>query len=105
METAMDTSKTSSRAGAGTVADFRKHLVREITDKTVADLAKEMNISADGGRKWKLMVERAEKTAARFEHELLPISLVRGPETDDVLRRLLGRKSVAVPILEKKGSL
>jgi hypothetical protein len=71
----MDPSKNPERAVAS-VADFRRGLIRKITDQTVAELAREKGISPRAGRKWTLMVERAKRAAASLEDALVPADRV-----------------------------
>ncbi len=86
------------------MADFRRDLIRKITDKTAAELAREKGISPADAPRWSLMVERAEKMAASFEKTLVPASRVRELEGEiEELRRLLGKQPVVLQILEEKG--
>lgn len=64
----------------GSVADFRRGLIRRITNKTVAELAREMGISPSDPRRWSRMVRRTENTAARFEKKLEPTGRAHKPE-------------------------
>ncbi len=101
----MDLSKNSESIGAS-VADYRRGLIRKITDQTVAELAREKGISPSAARKWELMVERAEKTAASLGDTLVPASHVRDLEREiEDLKRLVGKQAVVLQILEKKGIL
>ncbi len=87
----------------GSVADFRRDLIRKITDKTVAELAQEMGISPADLRRWSLMVKRTEKAAARFEKTLVPAGRAHEPEREmEELRRLLGKQAVVLQIQQKK---
>ena len=99
----MQVSKQPKRT-AGSVASFRKHLIRKITDKTVAELAEEMGISPEDVPKWSLMVKRAEKTAASFEKTLVPARRVQELEGEiEDLKRLLEKQAVVLNILKKNG--
>jgi hypothetical protein len=71
----MEHSKNQERAVAS-VADFRRGLIRKITDQTVAELAQEKGISPRAGRKWTLMVNRARRAAASLEGALVPAGRV-----------------------------
>lgn len=65
-----------------------------------------MGISPLAVRKWELMVERAEKTAASLEDTLVLASRVRELEREvEELKRLLDRQAVALHVLEKQGIL
>lgn len=72
----MDLSKSPERVVAS-VADFRRGLIRKITDQTVAELAQEKGISRRAGRKWTLMVSRARRAAASLEDALMPAAPTR----------------------------
>lgn len=70
------------------------------------ELAREAGVSPDILRKWMLMIERAEMTAADVEEPLVPASRVRELEREvEELRRLLGRQAVTLQVLEKEGLL
>ncbi len=98
----MDLLKETAR-GRGSVADFRRDLIRKITDKTVAELAQEMGISPADLRRWSKMVKRTENTAATFERTLVPARRAHEPEGDmEELRRLLGKQAVVLQIEQKK---
>lgn len=84
------------------MADFRRDLIRKITDKTVAELAQEMGISPADLPKWSRVVDRTEKMAASFE-KTLPAG--RGREQEGEIEELMspaGKQAVVVQILEKK---
>jgi hypothetical protein len=68
----------------GSVADFRRRLIRKITDKTAAELAQEKGISPGDLPRWSRMVERAEKVAQSFEKTLVPISRGREGEIEEL---------------------
>ena len=98
----MDLSKEPRSEGS--VVDFRRHLIRKITDKTIAELTQEKSTSPEDLSKWSLMVERAEKMATSFEETLVPASRVRELEREiEELRRLVGKQAVVLQILRKKG--
>ena len=101
----MDLSRKPERVVAS-VADFRRGLIRKITDQTVAELAREKWISPSAGRKWKRMVEWAEKTAASLDDTLVPAHHVRDLEQEiEELKRFAGKQAVTIQILKEKGSL
>jgi Transposase. len=99
----MDLSKNPERVVAS-VADFRRGLIRKITDQTVAELARERGISPSAVRKWKVMVERVEKTAASLEDTLVPRQpRPRARERSRGAAALgVGRQSIALRVLEEK---
>jgi hypothetical protein len=74
----MDLSKNPERVVAS-IADFRRGLIRKITDRTVAELAQEKGIFRSAGRKWTLMVNRARKAAASLEDALVFAGRVSHP--------------------------
>jgi len=98
----VDFSKEPARS-RGSVADFRRNLIRKITDKTVAELAQEKGISPADLPEWSLMVKRAEKMAAGFEETLVPAGRAREMEGEiEELKRLVGKQPVVVQIQGKK---
>lgn len=56
----------------GSLADYRRNLVKRIVHKTVADLAQEKGIAPEATRMWSRLVAQAEKTASAFERTLSP---------------------------------
>lgn len=72
----MEPSKNQERV-VTSIAEFRRGLIRKITDRTVAELAQEKGISPRAGRKWTLMVRQARKAAASLEDALAPTGRVR----------------------------
>ena len=86
------------------VADFRRSLIRKITDRTVAELGEEMGISPEDLPKWSLMVKRAEKTAASFEKTLVPARRVQELEGEiEELKKVVEKQAVVLKILKKNG--
>jgi len=89
--------------------DFSVANHRDLADKvleaerSLVELASEMGISVEALRKWSVMVERAQDTAAGLEDTLVPSSRVRELEREiEELKSLLDRQATQIQILKKK---
>ncbi len=67
----MDLSKRVGRA-TGSLANYRRDLVKRIVNQTVAALAQEKGITPEAGRQWSQLVARAKRTASTFQKTLPP---------------------------------
>lgn len=92
----MDLSRSSERV-RGSLADYRRDLVKRIVNQTVADLAEEKGITPEAKRRWSQLVARAKKTASALEKTLPPAREVRGIEIESL--RPFARQPIQIRIL------
>src|SRR5262245_20932030 len=99
----MDLTRKKDRP-AGFSAASRQDLADKVleAERGLCELAKEMGISVEALRKWSVMVERAQDTAAGLEDTLVPSSRVRELEKQiEDLKSLLDRQATQIEILKK----